>query len=247
MVSWPDGSLLLLLGSFLVTFVVARHVTAQIRSGRGPFGDLAVGALHVHHMVWGVGLVLVCGTVAFAFRPEWPLNVAPAVGFGIGAALLLDEFALILYLRDVYWSDEGRGSVYAVIVMGLVVGMIALPLTPGQLSDRSRPVVIATAAVYIILTAVCLAKGKVFTCMIGLFVAPVVVYGALRLARPDSPWARQFYGSRKLARTRRRYRPTRARERRRQHVLDLIERVEKSSTATGAWRDGLAHPSGLRR
>jgi lysyl-tRNA synthetase class 2 len=175
------------------------------------------------------------------------VNIAPAVGFGVGAALLLDEFALVLYLRDVYWSDEGRGSIYAVIVMGLVVGMIALPLAPGQLSDQSRPIVIATAAVYILLTAVCLAKGKVFTCMLGLFVPPVVVYGAVRLARPDSPWARLFYGPRKLARTRRRYRPTKTRERRRQQVLDLIERVETSGEVTGAWRDGLAHPSGLRR
>jgi len=178
-------------------------------------------------MVWGVGLVLVCGTVAFAFRPEWPLNIVPAVGFGIGAALLLDEFALILYLRDVYWSDEGRGSIYAVIAMGLVVGMIALPLAPEQLPKQNRTVAIATAAVYVLLTAVCLAKGKVFTCVIGLFVPPIVVVGALRLARPDSPWTRLLYGSRKRARTKRRYRPTRARERRRQQLLDVLERVDR--------------------
>jgi hypothetical protein len=227
MISWPDGSLLWLLASFVATFLLVRHVTARIRAGRGRYSDIAVGALHLHHMVWGVGLVLVCGTVAFAFRPEWPVNIGPAVGFGIGAALLLDEFALILYLRDVYWSDEGRGSIYAVIAMGLVVGMIALPLAPEQLPKQSRTVVIATAAVYVLLTAVCLAKGKVFTCMIGLFVPPIVVFGALRLARPDSPWTRLLYGPRKLARTKRRYRPTRARERRRQHLLDVIERVDR--------------------
>jgi hypothetical protein len=231
MLSWPDISLLVLLGSFIVTYGVARQITAQIRTGRGPFGDVAVGALHLHHMVWGAGLVLVSGTAAFAFRPEWPANVAPSVGFGVGAALLLDEFALILYLRDVYWSDEGRGSIYAVIVMGLVVGMIALPLAPGQLPHQSRPVVIAWAAVYVLLTAVCLAKGKVFTCMIGLFVPPVVVYGAPRLARPDSPWARVFYSPKQLARTHRRYRPMRTRERRRQQLLDLIERVDRRELA----------------
>src|SRR5262245_5858458 len=149
MVSWPDGSLVVLLGSFVVTFLLARHVTARIRAGRGRYSDLAFGDVHLHHMVWGVGLVLVCGTVAFAFRPAWPVNVVPAVGFGVGAALLLDEFALILYLRDVYWSDEGRGSIYAVISMGLVVAMIALPLKPEQLPKQNRPVVIAIAAVYI--------------------------------------------------------------------------------------------------
>jgi hypothetical protein len=229
MLSWPDGSLLCLLGSFLVSYLVVRHITASIRAGRGRYGDLAIGELHLHHMVWGLGLVLVWGTVAFAFRPEWPLNAVPAVGFGIGAALLLDEFALILYLRDVYWTAEGRGSVYAVMVMGLLVAMIALPLAPGQLPKHNRDVAIATAAVYIILTAVCLAKGKVFTCMIGLFVPPVVLYGAVRLARPDSPWARLLYGPAKVAHTRRRYRAARTRERRRQQLLDLIERVDAAA------------------
>jgi hypothetical protein len=232
MVSWPDTSLLILLGSFVVTFLLVRHVTSQIRAGRGRYADIGVGDLHLHHMVWGVGLVLVSGTVAFAYRPEWPVNVAPAVGFGIGAALLLDEFALILYLRDVYWADEGRGSIYAVIAMGLMVAMIALPLAPEQLPDNGREVVLATVVVYILLTGVCLAKGKVFTCMIALFVPPVVVYGALRLARPDSPWARFLYGPRKLARMRTRYRPTRARERRRQQLLDVLERVDRDVVHT---------------
>jgi len=226
MVSWPDESLLWLLGAFVLTYGVVRHITARVRSGRGRYGDVAMGALHIHHMVWGVGLVLVCGTIGFAFRPEWPVNLVPAIGFGIGAALLLDEFALILYLRDVYWTAEGRGSVYAVLVMGLVVGMIALPLAPSQLPRQSQPVVIAIAVVYILLTAVRLAKGKVFTCIVGLFVPPIVVYGAARLARPDSPWARVLYRRHKLARTRRRYRATRARERRRQRMLDTLERVD---------------------
>ena len=104
--------------------------------------------------------------------------------------------------------------------------MIALPLAPEQLPDRGREVVITTVVVYILLTAVCLAKGKVFTCMIGLFVPPVVVYGAIRLARPDSPWARMLYGAEKRARTRRRYRATKVRERRRQQLLDVLERVD---------------------
>jgi hypothetical protein len=232
MVSWPDASLLLLLGSFVVTFLLVRHVTAQIRAGRGRYGDIAVGDLHLHHMVWGVGLVLVSGTIAFAYRPEWPVSAAPAVGFGIGAALLLDEFALLLYLRDVYWSDEGRGSIYAVIAMGLMVAMIALPLAPEQLPDKGRDVVITTAVVYILLTAVCLAKGKVFTCVIGLFVPPVVVVGAVRLARPDSLWARVLYSPRKTARTRWRYRPSKARERKRQQLLDVLERVDRHANAT---------------
>src|SRR5262249_19199197 len=148
--------------------------------------------------------------------------------FGIGAALLLDEFALILYLRDVYWSEEGRGSIYAVIVMGLVVAMIALPLAPEQLPKQSRPVVIGTAVVHILPTAAWLAKGKVCTCRTGLLVQPEVLYGEMRQVRLDSPWEGVLYGQRKLARTRRRYRPTRVRERRRQQLLDVLERTDIS-------------------
>src|SRR3954449_11760396 len=148
---WPGGTLVWLLASFVVTVVVSRYVTARIRAGRGRFSDVAVGALHIHHMVWGVGLVLLCGTVAFACRPAFPYDVAPAVGFGAGAALMLDEFALILYVRDVYWAEEGRLSLAAVLVMAVAVGMVALPLA--HLPAESRPIVAGLVATYIAFTA----------------------------------------------------------------------------------------------
>jgi polyphosphate kinase len=193
-VHWPDAAFLLLLASFLVTFLVVRHITALIRAGRGWLSDVVIGAMHLHHMVWGVGLVLFWGMAAIAFRPEWPLNVIPAVGFGVGAALLLDEFALMLYLRDVYWSREGRRSVYAVLVMLLVAGLIANQVQPSALPHHSRPVVIAILTAYVLLMIVALAKGKLFICLVAIFLPPVVLIGALRLARPESPWARLFYG-----------------------------------------------------
>jgi hypothetical protein len=217
---WPGGPLVWLLTSFVVTVVVLRFVTAWIRAGRGRFSDVAVGALHIHHMVWGVGLVLLCGTVALAFRPVWPFDVAPAIGFGAGAALMLDEFALILYVRDVYWAEEGRLSLAAMVVMAVAVGMVALPL--GHLPAESLPVVAGLVTVYVAFTGVCLAKGKVLTSLAGLFVAPVVLYGGLRLARPDSPWARRRYGPEKLRRAQERYAHRVVRERRRQRLLELI-------------------------
>jgi hypothetical protein len=217
---WPGGTLVWLLASFVVTVVVSRYVTARIRAGRGRFSDVAVGALHIHHMVWGVGLVLLCGVIAFAFRPVWPYDVAPAIGFGAGAALMLDEFALILYLRDVYWAEEGRLSLAAVIVMAVVLGMIALPLS--HLPAQSRPILMSLVAIYVAFTAACLAKGKVLTSLTGLFLAPVVVYGALRLARPDSPWARRRYGPEKLRRSQERYANRIVRELRRQRLLEMI-------------------------
>jgi hypothetical protein len=224
---WSDSAPLILLTSFLLTFFFARHITARIRAGRGRLADLVVGPLHLHHMVWGVGLVLLWGIVAIAFRPEWPLSIAPAVGFGVGAALLLDEFALLLYLRDVYWSKEGLGSVYAVIVMVLAVGIIANQVTPSALPQHSRPIVIAMVTAYFVLMAVSLAKGKLFTCLIAIFLPPVVLISALRLARPSSPWARLWYrhNPTKMRRAQVRHRPDAVLERGRQRVLDFIGRT----------------------
>jgi hypothetical protein len=223
---WPGGPLVWLLTSFVLTVVVSRFVTSRIRAGRGRFSDVAVGALHIHHMVWGVGLVLLCGTVAFAFKPVWPYDIAPAIGFGAGAALMLDEFALILYVRDVYWAEEGRLSLAAVVVMAVAVGMIAFPLA--HLPAESLPIVAPLVAVYVAFTAVCLAKGKVLTSLAGLFVAPVVLYGGLRLARPGSPWARRRYSPEKLRRSRERYANRVVRERRRQRLLELISGTDLS-------------------
>jgi hypothetical protein len=229
-----------LLLSFVLTFVLSRTITARIRAGGGRFSDVAIGALHVHHMVWGVGLVLLCGTVAFAFRPGWPIDIAPAVGFGAGAALVLDEFALILYLRDVYWAEEGRLSLAAVIVMAIAVGMIALPLAPGRLPGYSRPILVSIVLAYVLLTAVCLAKGKVLTSLVGLFVPVVVIYGGLRLARPESPWARLRYGRdpKRLLRAQARYGRRVSRERRRQRLLALISGTDGPDAGPG--RGGLA-------
>lgn len=162
-VFFPHGSLVWLLASFVLTFLISRYITFRIRLGRGPFSDLALGAMHVHHMVWGVGLILVSGTAAFAFGPG-PFAFAPAIGFGAGAALVLDEFALILYLRDVYWAKEGRLSLAAVLVVAIALGMITLQFAPiGQPGgpDYSLPSVIAFGVTYVLFTAIALAKGKV--------------------------------------------------------------------------------------
>jgi hypothetical protein len=228
-VSWPDDTLWVLLGGFLLTFLFTRHITARIRAGKGRFHDFVVGTLRLHHMVWGVGLVLFWGMLAIALRPGWPVSIAPALGFGIGAALLLDEFALLLYLRDVYWSEEGRRSVYAVIVMVLVVGLIANQLRPSAPAHHGGPLVVAILVAYVVLTIVSLAKGKLFTCLLGIFVPPVVLVGALRLARPESPWARLLYGRdpRKARRALARYRADAALERVRRRVLDFIGRTTR--------------------
>ncbi len=103
--------------SFLLTFAIVRGITYSIRSGVGPFHNVSAGGTHIHHLVWGILLLLVVGYV-------WLLEVGvgstwvaclTAIAVGIGAALTLDEFALWLNLQDVYWERQGRVSVDVVL------------------------------------------------------------------------------------------------------------------------------------
>jgi hypothetical protein len=145
------------------------------------------------------------------------LNIVAAVVFGMGAALVLDEFALILHLRDVYWTEEGRASVDAVFIAGALTGMLLLGARPVGWSDadvlevRGTQLLIATI-VYVLWmminlgsAVVALLKGKIWTGLIGIFIPVLLYVGAIRLARPGSPWARWRYrpGSRKCRRAER--------------------------------------------
>jgi len=106
--------------SFLVTFAVIRAITYSIRSGVGPFHNVSAGGTHIHHLVWGILLLLLVGYVwllEIGVGSSW-LATLTAVAFGIGAALTLDEFALWLNLRDVYWDRQGRESIDAVLIFG---------------------------------------------------------------------------------------------------------------------------------
>jgi hypothetical protein len=123
-----DGKLaeFLLLASFLLSWGFIRTSTHMIRAQVKWWpGNLSVKGTHVHHMVFGILAVLFFGYIGLAFGPGSPWRELCAVGFGIGMGLTLDEFALWLELRDVYWLPEGRKSIDAVIVTG-VVGLLLL-------------------------------------------------------------------------------------------------------------------------
>ncbi len=108
--------------AFLATFLVVRTITHAIRAGRGPFGNVSVGGTHLHHLVPGILLVLVTGYLATALELRVARTVNSAL-FGVGAALTLDEFALWLHLKDVYWEQAGRRSIDAVILAATVCGL----------------------------------------------------------------------------------------------------------------------------
>jgi hypothetical protein len=112
--------------AFLVTFVVVRIITYAIRSGVGPFHNITTsGGLHIHHLVWGILILLVVGYVWLvekAVGSSWLASLT-AIAYGVGAALTLDEFALWLNLRDVYWDQAGRASVDAVVIFGSLLSV----------------------------------------------------------------------------------------------------------------------------
>jgi len=108
---------LFLLLAFLLSFGFIRTSAHMIRAQvRWWPGNVQVGGTHVHHLVWGILTMLVVGYAAIAFAPGSPLREVLAILFGVGAGLTMDEFALWLHLRDVYWSEQGRSSIDAVIV-----------------------------------------------------------------------------------------------------------------------------------
>lgn len=122
---------LLLLLSFLATFTIVRLITHAIRSGRfrHVFRNVQTsGGLHLHHLVIGILLLLGVGYVSTGIDPDGYERLL-AILFGIGAALTLDEFALWLRLKDVYWTQQGRASIDAVIIMATIIalGVLGLP------------------------------------------------------------------------------------------------------------------------
>ena len=135
-----------------------------------------------------------------------PEFTVAAIFFGIGAALVLDEFALILHLSDVYWAEDGRTSVDAVFAAVAVAGLLILGFNPLSFFDigiwrddhnpLARASVVALAVLTLLLAVVVLLKGKVWTGLVGMFITPLLFVGAIRLSRPHAPWARWRYTSR---------------------------------------------------
>jgi hypothetical protein len=196
----------LLLAAFLVTFVLTRAYT-RIARVRG-WGSASTNGVHIHHMVVGIVFILLSGLIEVATRPTGLGRDAIAVFFGVGAALTLDEFALWLYLRDVYWSEEGHRSVDASVMGVLLAGLLLVGLSPFGVHDGGRAprlVAFIVVAASIALALVTFAKGKLTLGVLAVFVPPVGLLGALRLGKPHSLWARRFYGEHKLERARQRF------------------------------------------
>jgi hypothetical protein len=192
----------------LVSFLFIRTSARLMRSPKVPWWPGSVqteGGLHVHHLVFGIVLLLAMG-FALALQPPSPWLELFAAGFGIGAGLTLDEYALWLHLEDVYWAEEGRRSVDAVVIAALLGGLLLMGFLPFSTDDGAGPIVL-TMVIVLALSAVAILKGKIVMGVAGVLFPIVGLIGAIRLAKPDSIWAKRRYerGSRKLARATKRY------------------------------------------
>jgi hypothetical protein len=179
-----------------------------MRSPKAPWWPGSVtteGGLHVHHLVFGIVLLLAMG-FALALQPPSPWLEIFAAGFGIGAGLTLDEYALWLHLEDVYWAEEGRRSVDAVVITTVLGGLLLMGFLPFSTDDGALPIALYTLAA-VAVASVAVLKGKIVMGVAGVLLPPVGLIGAVRLAKPGSFWARRRYepGSRKLARATARY------------------------------------------
>ncbi len=204
--------------AFILTFFVTRTIVRYIRRNADNDAprkwwqprNISTGGsgLHIHHVVIGVILVMISGIamVTLAVNGGVPEFTVAAIGFGVGAALVLDEFALILHLSDVYWSEDGRTSVDAVFAAVAVAGLLVVGFNPLSFFDigiwrddhslAARALVIAMAALTLALAVIVLFKGKVWTGLVGMFITPLLFVGAIRLSRPHAPWARWRYTDR---------------------------------------------------
>ncbi|MEU0674254.1 hypothetical protein ABZ330_15405 [Streptomyces sp. NPDC006172] len=191
-----------LLTAFVGIRISVRLIRAKTRWWPG---NVRWGGLHIHHAVFGVVFMVVAGIAGLATPDEAAgRRIVAALVFGIGTGLVLDEFALILYLEDVYWTERGRTSIDAIFAAVALSAMVLMGLHPLGLAGWGPVGAEANGACFVVvvvgsllLAVVTLLKGKSWTGLVGVFCPPLLVVGALRLSRPQAPWARWWYSSRR--------------------------------------------------
>jgi hypothetical protein len=200
----------LILLAFLLSWGFIRTSAHMIRAQVSwwPGNVQTKGGTHIHHLVWGILLLLSMGYIGISFDLGSPWIELVAIAFGIGMGLALDEFALWLNLQDVYWSEKGRQSIDAVVVATclLVISLLGLQFwidvheavivllgIGGQELEgyETSLFLIPWQVLGVGLAIVCILKGKTFMAIVGLFVPLVGLVGAVRAAKPGSRWDRR--------------------------------------------------------
>ena len=199
----------LILGSFLLSWGFIRLSAHMIRAQVSwwPGNVETKGGTHIHHMFWGILLLLTMGYVGLTFDIPSPWYELVAVAFGVGMGLTLDEFALWLNLEDVYWAPKGRQSIDAVIIttvllvitvigaefwIDLFKAALALLGVGGDELEGGETAlwILGWQVLGFCLAMVCFLKRKIIMGILGLFFPIVALIGALRPAKPGSRWER---------------------------------------------------------
>lgn len=225
-----QGLYLVLIG-FILSFAFIRMSTRLMRSPRVPWWPGSIvsdSGVHLHHLVFGIVTMMVAGAGGFAAFGNSPWTEICAFAFGIGAGLTIDEFALWVYLDDVYWAEEGRSSIDATVLAAAAMLLALLGFTPFTIEDGSIEQILGTvlsALLVFLLVAICFLKGRILHGTVGFFVFPIALYGACRLGKPGSAWARRRYGERrpkKQERSEERFPPDRRTERFKNAFRDIV-------------------------
>ena len=231
LVAHDRQALFLVLVAFLGSFAFIRLSARLGRSPRVPWWPGSVvtdGGVHLHHLVWGICLMLAGGAAGFALFDSSPGLEICACLFGIGAGLTIDEFALWVYLDDVYWAKAGRSSIDAAVVAAGVMLLVLLGGRPFEVAAGSTAEVVAGTIIGLMLLtlpAICFFKQRVLHGAVGLFLFPIAAYAAMRIGKPGSPWAKRFYGERnpgKQAKAEERFRSGRSTERFKERFRDAV-------------------------
>jgi hypothetical protein len=215
------------LGAMLISFFAIRTSARMTRAfSWWPGGVRTDDGVHLHHFVWGIFLMLGAGFLAIDIQLHAPWSGIVAGIFGVGAGFTLDEFALWTRMDDVYWSEQGRSSLEAIAIVAIVGLLVVAGVRPFELHDpASVATVTATILVTIVASVVALLKGRLVLGVLGLFVLPAGLVGAIRIAHPRSPWAQRAYppDGRRMAIARRRFEnPNRLGARLGRRLADLV-------------------------
>ncbi|MFL5901986.1 MAG: hypothetical protein ACJ75S_12420 [Solirubrobacterales bacterium] len=231
LVEHDEQGIFLVLAGFVLSFAFIRMSTRLMRSPRvtwWPGSVVSDSGVHLHHLVFGIVTMMIAGTLGFGALGHSPYAEICAFAFGVGAGLTIDEFALWVYLDDVYWAEEGRSSIDATVIAAAGMVLILLGFSPFSFDTSSPAQVVGSllGALFVFLAvAICFAKQRLMHGAIGFFVLPIAIYGAARLGKPGSAWARRRYGSRnpgKQAKAEGRFPPDRRTERFKNAFRDIV-------------------------
>lgn len=224
-------AIFLVLIGFLVSFAFIRLSTRLMRSPKVPWWPGSIvseGGLHVHHHVFGIVLMMAAGALGFAVDGgSWVFNIC-GLAFGVGIGLTIDEFALWLHLEDVYWSEEGRRSIDATVLTAIVLALLMFGVRPFEIGSEDMTTLIVSlvlAAIVLVTVGICFLKERVLHAFIGFFFFPLAIYGASRLGKPNSVWAKRRYGERnpsKQKRAQARFRVNRRTQRFKEKFRDAV-------------------------